>query len=114
MKSLTTTKQKSGQIKSFEARESELKTLADKAYKDYQDYSEEIKTTMTLNLVSGNSLITFLKFLSQEKDRSHKQYLSAVQALKQLHSSPLKVNIKTNSAYVAQNQQNNFEINDPQ
>ena len=55
-----------------------------------------------------------LDTLSKTKEREFKQFVTALQTMKQLQAPPLQVNIKAQSAYIAQNQQNNIEINDPQ
>lgn len=51
----------------------------------------------------------YLSALSKELDRANRTYFSAMTLLKQLKNPPLKVSIKTNNAYVAQNQQFNHE-----
>lgn len=58
----------------------------------------------------------FVSIYSKDNDRAYKQYLNALQTLKQLKTPPMNVNIKTNTAFVAQNQQNvaNPETNDQQ
>lgn len=48
---------------------------------------------------------------SKEADRCFRQYLSAIQMLHQLKTPPLKVNVKTQNAFIAQNQQNNSNPN---
>jgi len=58
--------------------------------------------------------VTRLDKLSKTKEREFKQFVTALQILKQLQAPPLQVNIKAQSAYIAQNQQNNLKINDPQ
>lgn len=48
-------------------------------------------------------------YLSKEIDRSHRQFLSALDALRLLRQPPLKVNVKAQNAFVAENQQlNNY------
>lgn len=58
----------------------------------------------------------FLSVWGKEADRSQRQYLSAIQALKESKMPPMKVNIKSNTAFVAGNQQNiaNPQNNDQQ
>lgn len=48
--------------------------------------------------------ILYISILSKEYDRSHRQYLSAVQSLQMMKQSPLNVTIKTQTAIVGQNQ----------
>ncbi|MBU0976354.1 hypothetical protein KJ918_06145 [Patescibacteria group bacterium] len=47
----------------------------------------------------------YLASLSKEVDRASRQFVHTVQTLKQLKSPPLKINVKTKAAYIAQNQQ---------
>jgi hypothetical protein len=51
--------------------------------------------------------VALLSFYSKEIDRAHRQFISAIEALKSMKQPALKVSIKTNNAFVAQNQQNN-------
>jgi len=48
--------------------------------------------------------IKYLTFLSKELDRAERHYLSSLQMLRLLKTSPLQMNIKTNTAVVGQNQ----------
>ena len=48
-------------------------------------------------------------YLSKEIDRAHRQFLSSLEALRLLKQPPLKVNVKAQTAFVAENQQlNNY------
>lgn len=57
---------------------------------------------------------------SKEIDKAFRQNISALQTLRAIKQPPLKVNIKTNNAFVAENMQNNatvsnnLENNEPQ
>jgi hypothetical protein len=51
--------------------------------------------------------VALLNFYSKEIDRAHRQFISAIETLKSMKQPALKVNIKTQNAFVAQNQQNN-------
>lgn len=47
------------------------------------------------------------KVLGAEIDRAHRQYLAAINALRRFNVPPIKINVKTKHAYIAQNQQIN-------
>lgn len=49
----------------------------------------------------------YLAVLSKETDRAYRRYVSSLQILQQKKSPSIKVNVKTNHAFVAQNQQIN-------
>lgn len=51
--------------------------------------------------------VAFLNFYSKEVDRSHRQFISAIETLKLMRQPSLRVNIKTNNAFVGENQQFN-------
>lgn len=57
----------------------------------------------------GHEKIAILSFYSKETDRAHRQFLSALEILKAIKQPALKVNIKAQNTFVAQNQQ----INNP-
>ena len=52
-------------------------------------------------------LIQWDKHLGTEIDRAHRQFQAAMQTLRMLKAPPLKVNFRTDTAYIAQNQQIN-------
>ena len=49
----------------------------------------------------------YLAMLSKQIDRANRQFLSALTTLKQLKTPSIEMNIKTNTAFVSQNQQIN-------
>lgn len=55
----------------------------------------------------SNELTSYLNMLSKEMDCAHRQFISAIETLNFIKQPALKVNIKTNNAFVAQNQQFN-------
>jgi hypothetical protein len=58
----------------------------------------------------------YLAVLSKEHDRANRQFLSSLMMLKQIKAPTIEMNIKANTAFVAQNQQINatdHEINEP-
>ncbi len=58
-----------------------------------------------------DSSTRYVAFLSKQLDRSYRHYLSAVITLRQLKQPNMEVTIKTNNAFVAQNQQINNDHN---
>jgi len=53
-----------------------------------------------------------LAMLSKQIDRANRQFLNALMALKQLKNPPIQVTVKTNTAFIAQNQQLNNNQNE--
>lgn len=53
--------------------------------------------------------VGFLNNYSKELDKANRQFITALETLKALKQPPIKMNIKTQNAYLAQNQQ----INNP-
>jgi hypothetical protein len=49
----------------------------------------------------------YIQILSKQVDRANRQYLSALMTLKQLKAPTIEMNIRTNTAFIAQNQQIN-------
>jgi hypothetical protein len=54
--------------------------------------------------------VAFLNFYSKEVDRAHRQFLSAIETLRFMKQPIMKVNIKTNTAFVGEKQQFNTKI----
>lgn len=52
----------------------------------------------------------YRNYLSKELDRAHRQFLSALETLKAIQQPAMKVNIKTNTAFVGENQQFNTKV----
>jgi hypothetical protein len=52
----------------------------------------------------------YRNYLSKEIDRAHRQFLSAMETLNIIKQPALKVNIKTNNAFVSENQQFNTKV----
>lgn len=77
---------------------------------------EDIHTEHTRNksrwspqiLTMPDHVVQRLNTLSKIKDREFRQFVTAIQTLRQMKAPPLTVNIKTNTAFVAGQQQNNF------
>ena len=56
---------------------------------------------------ANNGVTGYLSFLSKEIDRAHRQFLSSLEALRSLKQPTLSVNIRTQNAFVGENQQFN-------
>jgi len=55
----------------------------------------------------NNDFNNYRNYFSKEIDRSHRQFISALETLKFIKQPSMKVNIKTNNAFVGENQQFN-------
>ena len=55
----------------------------------------------------SSELTQYLAILGKQIDRSHRQFLSSLSMLKQIKQPQMEINIKTNNAFVANNQQIN-------
>ncbi len=58
----------------------------------------------------GSEQDGYRNYLSKELDRAHRQFLSALETLKAIQQPAMKVNIKTNTAFVGENQQFNTKV----
>ena len=58
----------------------------------------------------GSQYEGYRNYLSKELDRVHRQFLSALETLKAIQQPAMKVNIKTNTAFVGENQQFNTKV----
>ena len=56
-------------------------------------------------------LLKRIQIIGLELDRANRQFLTALQTLKQIKAPQLEVNVETKTAFVAQNQQFNVENN---
>ncbi len=77
--------------------------------------SEEITKILEDGKISEN-INKFYAHTSKDLDRAHRQFASALTLLKELKSPAIQVNVKTNTAFIAQNQQLNnqqYENNNP-
>lgn len=88
--------------------EKALVQLITSAYIRALQYAE----MLSINTSGGGKPIThernnYYNFLSKEVDRAQRQYITGLQTLKQLKLPNLPVTIKTNNAYIAENQQVN-------
>ena len=58
----------------------------------------------------GSEQDGYRNYLSKELDRAHRQFLSALETLKAIQQPAMNVNIKTNTAFVGENQQFNTKV----
>lgn len=96
-------------IQEYNCQTSSEKALAEivvGAYSRIIKYSEKMNSCMAQELAMDNRLVYF-SYLSKEIDRANRQFLTAFTTLKQLKTPPLKINVKTKTAFIAQNQQLN-------
>jgi hypothetical protein len=112
--------------KSFQMMAVEMKKELEKEF-DCKNYSEKALVDLAVNgyvrvmchswKMDGNQAYigqkydSYRNYLSHEIDRSHRHYISAIETLKFLKQPTLKVNIKTNNAFVSENQQFNNHQN---
>lgn len=74
----------------------------------------ESSMRFTLSADSGEYITEnrtkYLAMLGKEMDRANRQFISALSLLKQIKSPEIRVNVRANTAFIAQNQQlNNLE-----
>lgn len=97
-------------IHDFDCKNSVEKILAESAaiaFMRYLDGSRRLNGCMDVSEHISDERTRYLGYLSKQMDRAHRQYLSALMALKQLKAPTIEMNIKTNTAFVSQNQQIN-------
>lgn len=86
------------------------------AFEHILDYSRRLhsmlETTGRMQVMDIKTYPLILKriqIIGLELDRANRQFLTALQTLKQIKAPQLEVNVKTKTAFVAQNQQFNVE-----
>ena len=127
------TKPISKDIISSSSTEKKLVEILNLAFKQYKSFDEKIQGissspkklspkkskleefgiidfnfSLNENEIDGEN-IQNIDRLSKVKEREFRQFITALQVLKQLQAPPLQVNIKTNEASFVQNQQNNIQ-----
>ncbi len=101
---------KSDLEKEFECKTPSEKSLVDQVVISYirklsfSRFLEEHKEQRILS----NEKVGYLNFISKEIDRAHRQFLSALETLKVIKQPALKVNVRAQNAFVAENQQLNY------
>lgn len=93
------------------AAEKSLVQLAVTAYYKYLRFSRYVNSRCEPEWLSHEKA-SFLKMYSMEADRGFRQYTSAIETLRSLKQPPIKMNVKAENAYMAQNQQVNFTSQD--
>ena len=71
--------------------------------------SKRLNNCLNANRYIDDASTRYLAMLSKQIDRSNRQFLSGIIALKQLMSPAVEVNVKTKNAFIAQNQQINSD-----
>lgn len=95
-------------IKEYDCRNHFEKSLVDMIvipYCRYLRFSAVLKGFVSCGI--SKEEVAYNAIMSKESDRSFKQYLTAFHTLQQIKNPQVNVNIKTDNAFVAQNQQNN-------
>jgi hypothetical protein len=92
--------------------EFDCRTYSEKALVDLAvtAYTRNMHYTWKMNANQeylGQKYDSYRNYLSHEIDRSHRHYISAIETLKAMKQLSFSVNIKTQNAFVAQNQQLN-------
>lgn len=95
------------------ASEAKLVSVAEESYRQWDkaadlwnEHITEKRDYYTSSKIPGDRRLKYCDHLSKEMDRASRRFTSAIGMLKQLQTTPMQINIKTNAAYVAQNQQN--------
>ena len=80
------------------------------AYARILDNSRRLNAELECNNITSNRN-KYISNLSVQVDRANRQFLNSILALKQLKAPAVKMNIKADTAFVAQNQQVNQKEN---
>ena len=97
-------------IKEYECTTHTEKMLAETtvcAFIQNLENSRRFNDCIKSNEFISPNLSQYLAVLGKEIDRSHRQFLSSLSMLRQLKQPQMEINIKTNNAFVANNQQIN-------
>lgn len=86
--------------------EKALADLAASAYCRYIQYSSHFQSISNIEWLSSEKNGLYANY-SKEADRAYRQFLTAIMTLKQMKSPTPQINVRTNTAFVAQNQQVN-------
>lgn len=95
----------------YECSTSLEKTLASDIAHSYikiLDNSRRLNNEFNCKEITRNRT-TYIAVLSKQVDRANRQFINSIFALKQLKSPTLEMTIKTNNAFIANNQQINYE-----
>jgi len=100
-------------IKDYSCVNSIEKALAEviaNAYVRIIDNSQRLNNQLNASEITQISNI-YIANLSKQIDRANRQYISAIMTLKQMKSPLVELNIRTNTAFISENQQINVEKN---
>lgn len=86
--------------------EKALADLAASAYCRYIQYSAHFQSISSIEWLSSEKNGLYANY-SKEADKAYRQFLTAIMTLKQMKFPTPQINVKTNTAFVAQNQQIN-------
>ncbi len=86
--------------------EKSLAELTVNAYIRVLDNSRRLNNELECRDITPNKNV-YIANLSKQLDRAHRQYLSSLMTLQQIKSPKIEMNIKTNTAYISNNQQIN-------
>lgn len=73
------------------------------------DHSRRFNNCLNAGEYLSDERTRYLTMLSKQIDRANRQYLNALTALKQIKAPVIEMNIRTNTAFVSQNQQINVD-----
>lgn len=95
-----------------------LVQMAVLAYCRYLKNSQRFKTFITQEYINSCKA-QYCSIAERAMEKLYREYISILQTLRHMKQPPMTVSIKTNTAFVAQNQQNNanpplLKNNDPQ
>lgn len=76
------------------------------AYARVIDYSATLREIKDIGYISHEKN-GYYSLVSKELDRANRQFLAALQTLRQLKAPPIQFNVKARTAFIAQNQQLN-------
>lgn len=88
------------------ASEKAVAELAASAYARYMQYAASFQNIANIEWLSSEKNGLYANY-SKEVDRAHRQFMMAISTLKQMKSPAPQINVRTNTAFVAQNQQVN-------
>ncbi len=76
------------------------------AYVKTMYYSKKLYSVVSRGTTNGN-LNYYMAVIGKEIDRSNRHFISSLETLKMIKQPPIKLSVKTNSAFISQNQQFN-------
>lgn len=100
-------------IQEYDCRTSSEKALAEiiaGAFVRQLSCAERLNSAITVDFLNKERN-AFMAILSKELSRATRSYITALLTLKQMKSSPVKLNVKATTAFIAQNQQINATNN---